>query len=302
MDWQSWRNWFKKQPKSEESTELKRIGSDSLQQLQQENERLRRTVDSLISKFGSNEQVDKSSLDLSEEDKETLKRLLVTRKDTSPVMGGEPEGDTVKLIDSGELTRRTGKMQVQPDKTQSADEEASGTVTVDTYKNAVFVKSSQKDEVAVLDMKAEEWWTIVNPSTLEDDNKDITFEASELGDSFAVVQHDDVNEAIANYLAISVERNPDAKQLSPSELKRVLESTLSQAKRQGTFTQAYGWGMFLYSSYSWGSYVVRIYKEPTLVKLVLSAARVLYNQPVLIPVMARGLWSAASWAVIAVFL
>jgi len=168
------------------------------------------------------------------------------------------------------------------------------------YKNAVFVKSVQKDEVAVMDLKNVEWWTIVNPDTLGDDeNKDITMEASELGDSFAVIQQDDVSESMANFLAISIERNPDAKQLSPAELKKILDGTLAQAKRQGKLTQAYGWGMWLYSSYSWGSYVVRIYKEPALVKLVLRAACVLYQQPILIPVFARGIWSAASWALIA---
>jgi len=151
----------------------------------------------------------------------------------------------------------------------------------------------------VVDMKNVEWWTIVNPDTLgADDDKDISYEDSELGDSFAVIQQDDVNESMASFLAVSIERHPDAKQLSPAELKKILDGTLAQAKKQGSLSQAYGWGMWLYSSYSWGSYIVRIYREPTLVKLVLQAACVLYNQPLLIPVFARGLWSAASWAVI----
>jgi len=102
-------------------------------------------------------------------------------------------------------------------------------------------------------------------------------------------------------LAVSIERHPDAKQLSPAELKKVLDSTLAQAKQQGTLSHAYGWGMWMYSNYSWGSYIVRIYREPSLVWLVARAAMVLYQQPLLIPVILRGLWSASSWAVIALW-
>jgi len=172
--------------------------------------------------------------------------------------------------------------------------------SIDTYKRAVFVKSPEKDEVAVVDMRDVEWWTIVNPESLEE-NRSMDEEASELGDSFAVVKEDDVVESMANYVAVSIERNADARKLSPAEMKKVIDGTFAQMKKQGALSQAYGWGMWLYSSYSWGSYIVRIYREPVLVKLLFNATCILYSQPFLIPVFAKGLWSATSWAIVSYF-
>jgi len=314
MNWFSWKNW--KWSQAKESTELKPLGSDSrIEQLQKENEKLRRTVDSLLANFGSDVQVGKSSFEgLGQDDLDSLKKLSVTPKDAkkSSTKLTKTDDVSVNLIDEGSLARPSATSSgttafsetiVAPVSTDIASAEVKQTEmpVIDAgSKKTVFVKSAQKDEVAVVDMKNVEWWTIVNPDTLDvDDDKDISFEDSDLGDSFAVIQQDDVNESMANFLAVSIERHPDAKQLSPAELKQVLDGTLAQARRQGKLTQAYGWGMWMYSSYSWGSYVVRIYREPALVKLVLRAACVLYQQPLLIPVFARGLWSAASWALIA---
>jgi hypothetical protein len=347
MDWFSWKTWFKRKKDTQESTELRSLGADPkiVEQLQQENEKLRRTVDSLLTKFGANVEVNKKSLDgLPQEDLEKLKKLSVTqtKEENSGLFTKLPSATktddvTISLIGEGELgqlaksslqkkgdsvpriketctnvassssssnsssSSSPSSASLSSDSEESKDSTESSQPSIDArYKNAIFVKSSQKDEVAVVDTKSIEWWTIVNPETLgEDEDKDITLEDSELGEPFAVVQQDDVNESIANFLAVSIERHPDAKQLSPAELKQLLDGTFAQIKKQGKMSQAYGWGMWLYSSYSWGSYVVRIYREPTLVKLVLRAACVLYNQPVLIPVFARGLWSAASWALIA---
>jgi len=364
MDWFSWKTWFKRKKDTKESTELRSLGADPriVEQLQQENEKLRRTVDSLLSKFGANVEVNKKSLEgLPQEDLEKLKKLSVTqtKEENSELFTKLPSATktddvTISLIGAGELSQLAkspsqkkgdtvprnketcssvassssvssssstscssisssssstassnssspSSVSLSSDSEESKDFTESSQPSIDArYKNAIFVKSSQKDEVAVVDTKTIEWWTIVNPETLgEDEDKDITLEDSELGEPFAVIQQDDVNESIANFLAVSIERHPDAKQLSPAELKQLLDGTFAQMKKQGTLSHAYGWGMWLYSSYSWGSYVVRIYREPTLVKLVLRAACILYNQPVLIPVFARGLWSAASWALIA---
>jgi len=314
MDWFSWKGWVNSKKESTEGTELKKVEDTAVvvEHLKTENEKLRKTVDSLLSKFGSGTQVGKVKLEnLPKEELENLQKLWVTqnKENITPAAAelSKSDPDTIKLISEGELGQEI-KPAVSPVEHKGATDDPalddkttkSGVPTVDaSYKNAVFVKSAEKDEVAVVDMKNVEWWTLVNPDALDEDDKDITTEASELGDSFAVIQQDDVTESMANFLAVSIERNPDAKQLSPAELRKVLDGTLAQARRQGKLTQAYGWGMWLYSSYSWGSYVVRIYKEPTLVKLVLRAACVLYNQPMLIPVFARGLWSAASWALIA---
>jgi len=328
MDWFSWKNWKWSKTKKE-STELKSLGVDSrVEQLQKENEKLRRTVDSLLANFGSNVQVGKNSLEgLTKDDMESLKTLCVSPKEKGKIRTGstKTDGVSVELIEEGNLIRPTAPVSASvttsttfytttntstisssastttPDSTSLTESKGIADIPVIDAgtKKTVFVKSAQKDEVAVVDMKNVEWWTIVNPDTLgADDDKDISYEDSELGDSFAVIQQDDVNESMASFLAVSIERHPDAKQLSPAELKKILDGTLAQAKKQGSLSQAYGWGMWLYSSYSWGSYIVRIYREPTLVKLVLQAACVLYNQPLLIPVFARGLWSAASWAVI----
>jgi len=309
MDWFSWKSW--KWSQTKEATELKPLGSDSrIEQLQKENEKLRRTVDSLLANFGSDMQVGKNSLEgLGQDDLESLKKLYVTQKDLKALSSVEPTktgGVTVSLIEEGDLVRpsSTSTSSVSrsvSDGSSSTEIKSTEIPDIDAgTKKTVFVKSAKKDEVAVVDMKNVEWWTIVNPDTLGvDDDKDIAFEDSELGDSFAVIQEDDVNESMAHFLAISIERHPDAKQLSPAELKQVLDGTLAQARKQGSLSQAYGWGMWMYSSYSWGSYVVRIYRDPSLVRLVFRAACVLYQQPLLIPMIAKSLWSAASWALIA---
>jgi len=316
MNWFSWKNW--KWSKTKESTELKPLGFDSrVEQLQKENEKLRRTVDSLLANFGSDVQVGEKSLEgITKDDLENLKKLSMSQKDTKQFSTevSKTDGVSVTFIEEGSLVR-SSKSVVSSSSSSSSTSTTSAPVSTSSSvmtesktdileidagnQKTVFVKSAKKDEVAVVDMKNVEWWTIVNPDTLEEDDKDISYEDSELGDSFAVIQQDDVNESMANFLAVSIERHPDAKELTPAELKKVLDSTLAQAKRKGTLSQAYGWGMWLYSSYSWGSYIVRVYKEPTLVMLVLRAACVLYQQPLLIPVFARGLWSAASWALIA---
>jgi len=322
MDWFSWKKW--KKSKRVVATELKPLDT-KLEHLERENEKLKRTVESLLSKFGSSAQVGKETFeDLSDKDLSELKGLHVTQKDLENIKSGkvsasqstqssgvstdpsktesskiEPSSKTdicVKLISEGELSlEHIAKAETS---TKESEVKSTEPIIESNYKNAIFVKSPQKDEVAVVEMRQVEWWTIINPDALEE-QKDISYEDSELGDSFAVIQQDDVNESMANFLAVSIERHPDAKQLSPAELKQVLDSTLAQAKGQGKLCQAYGWGMWLYSSYSWGSYVVRIYREPVIVKLVLRAACILYNQPLLIPVFAKGLWSAASWALIA---
>jgi len=321
-------NWRKK-AKAKEAAEL--------ENLRNENAKLRRTVESLMSKYGSSLQVGKLSLgELETEELEKLKTLTMVPSGIAPVESAELR-DGVQLIEHGVLSSKgsaksdgvkfsesdasssssassasasvstttssgdSGDTATPPtesvDKAETKDESPSPVIDA-AYKSAVFVKSAQKDEVAVVDMDNVEWWTIVNPESLEEE-KDITFEDSELGDSYAVINQDDVTESLANFVAVSIQRNPDAKQLTPAELKKVLDGTFAQMKKQGTLSSAYGWGMWLYSSYSWGSYIVRVYREPMMVKLIARAACVLYNQPMLIPIFAKGFWSAASWALVA---
>jgi len=321
-------NWRKK-AKAKEAAEL--------ENLRNENAKLRRTVESLMSKYGSSLQVGKLSLgELETGELEKLKTLTMVPSGIAPVESAELR-DGVQLIEHGVLSSKgsaksdgvkfsesdasssssassasasvstttssgdSGDTATPPtesvDKAETKDESPSPVIDA-AYKSAVFVKSAQKDEVAVVDMDNVEWWTIVNPESLEEE-KDITFEDSELGDSYAVINQDDVTESLANFVAVSIQRNPDAKQLTPAELKKVLDGTFAQMKKQGTLSSAYGWGMWLYSSYSWGSYIVRVYREPMMVKLIARAACVLYNQPMLIPIFAKGFWSAASWALVA---
>jgi len=292
-----------------------------------------------MSKYGSSLQVGKLSLgELETGELEKLKTLTMVPSGIAPVESAELR-DGVQLIEHGVLSSKgsaksdgvkisesdasssssassasasvstiatsssgdSGDTATPPtesvDKAETKDESPSPVIDA-AYKSAVFVKSAQKDEVAVVDMDNVEWWTIVNPESLEEE-KDITFEDSELGDSYAVINQDDVTESLANFVAVSIQRNPDAKQLTPAELKKVLDGTFAQMKKQGTLSSAYGWGMWLYSSYSWGSYIVRVYREPMMVKLIARAACVLYNQPMLIPIFAKGFWSAASWALVA---
>jgi len=325
-------NWRKK-AKAKEAAEL--------ENLRNENAKLRRTVESLMSKYDSSLQVGKLSLgELETGELEKLKTLTMVPSGIAPVESAELR-DGVQLIEHGVLSSKgsaksdgvkisesdasssssassasasvstiatsmsssgdSGDTATPPtesvDKAETKDESPSPVIDA-AYKSAVFVKSAQKDEVAVVDMDNVEWWTIVNPESLEEE-KDITFEDSELGDSYAVINQDDVTESLANFVAVSIQRNPDAKQLTPAELKKVLDGTFAQMKKQGTLSSAYGWGMWLYSSYSWGSYIVRVYREPMMVKLIARAACVLYNQPMLIPIFAKGFWSAASWALVA---
>jgi hypothetical protein len=180
-------------------------------------------------------------------------------------------------------------------------------------KTAVIVTAEEGEEdsetekkVCVVDLKNAEWWTLVEKEEEGDENlyvdckpdgtsvdvnpdeeaaletEDDFGEAAEpLGEPFEIIKDDELATAISEYVAQSMKNYPEAKQVPPEELKKILDKAFAELKPKGVVSKVWGWGQFAYTTYGWGQWCLKMYKEPQLVKLI-----------------ATGVWNAAQFALI----
>lgn len=90
-----------------------------------------------------------------------------------------------------------------------------------------------------------------------------------LGGGYVVIGEADLKNAMADYVAKSVTRYfPEARQLSPEELKGLLDTSFYQLKEKGSIRKLWDWGQYVYLMYGYGSWALRLYREPAVVRMV----------------------------------
>jgi len=143
---------------------------------------------------------------------------------------------------------------------------------------------NEEDEVCVVDMKDMEWWTVV-PSEKDKEQRllecKVNEEDSPLDDSYVVLQEGDLVDALAEFVAVAISRHPNVRQLSPAEMKLMIDQTFDQLQEHGTIGKLYHYASLMYSTYGWGACAFKLYQDPFYVRLV-----------------ATGLWQAVTWALI----
>jgi hypothetical protein len=178
--------------------------------------------------------------------------------------GEEEEGGDV-------LVKMVGRDALVPSKPSSFF--ASGAKT--GARSAIFIcKEEQEEEdegdegafVAVMDVQDDEWWEIVNPE--KDDFEPVPDDDFSKDSSYVMVEEEEVMTALASFVAAAIKQYPEAKEVDPQKLKRMIDDTLSTLQEKGTVTRAYEWGTFAYTTYGWGSYAWHLYRDPAMVQMV----------------------------------
>jgi len=161
-----------------------------------------------------------------------------------------------------------------------------------------------EQQVAVLDLHNVEWFSLVEKEKENTEEEDVYMDvqhdssavplnigkdtmhddskaAELLGGDYELIQDDELSTALADYVAASMARFPDAKQLSAEDMKNLLERTFGDQRHEGSLAKLWGWGNWAYSMYGWGMWSFQLYKDPAMVKLV-----------------ATGVFKAAKWALV----
>lgn len=169
----------------------------------------------------------------------------------------------------------------------------------DTNKCSVFLctntipasKNQDKDEftndgdddddeayVCVMDVNHDDFWVIVEPE--EEDllpvNPEPEFDSDQ---SYEIVDEDGLVSAIASFVTMAIKKYPEAAKLQDYHLKKMLDGTFYDLAEKTTVGKAYNWGCVAYTTYSYGSYAFSIYSDPTMVNMI-----------------ASGVMTACSWA------
>ena len=103
-------------------------------------------------------------------------------------------------------------------------------------------------------------------------------EDSALDGAYVFVENSDVVDAMAEFIALSLARIPETQSLSSARLQQMLSSTFGELREKGPIGKLWDWGAFLYTTYSWATCAVGIYREPAMAYFVM-----------------RAIWSAAKW-------
>jgi hypothetical protein len=147
-------------------------------------------------------------------------------------------------------------------------------------RRVVVVNQAQgrDDEACVVDLSDQEWWTLVGTEGEDDffDNEGESYEDCHLegeeDDAFVVLQDDDMIEAVGKFVVASMNDYPAASDLTPEQLRRMLDGSFQTLRSPTKFEKAISWGQFAYNTVSWGSCFFRVYQNPTYVKLVATGA------------------------------
>jgi len=144
----------------------------------------------------------------------------------------------------------------------------------DPHTGVIVSQESGHQEVCVVNLREADWWTVVGDSKSGRKHRDPEYERCELDndcDGYVVVKEDDVTQAIAEFIALTLMSYPKAKGLSENELKSMIDTTFSSLNERSQLMQMYDWAQFVYTTYGWGSCAIQLYQEPSMVKFVASS-------------------------------
>eukprot|EP01006_Ploeotia_vitrea_P040999 TRINITY_DN66477_c8_g10_i1.p1 TRINITY_DN66477_c8_g10~~TRINITY_DN66477_c8_g10_i1.p1 ORF type:complete len:391 (-),score=156.88 TRINITY_DN66477_c8_g10_i1:76-1173(-) len=173
--------------------------------------------------------------------------------------------------------------------------------TLQRNRALLVANKDDKNQVALVDFDDEEWWTLVpkaedvrreqlglvdkNKSDVDDEKKKEAEEEEEWADeldgaAYVFVEHADVVEAIADFVAMYMAMVPATQNMSDKELQSMLAGTFGELREKGALRRLWDWGMFLYTSYGWATTAVGVYRDPELALMVM-----------------RGLWTVSKWMI-----
>jgi len=211
---------------------------------------------------------------------------------TRPVEVSPGSGSKVSLIDSGnkaalieQLKQENARLhamlaQLRPSDSPGrrksvAEAGAQGDVHPSEFvpgeHSVIFVCTSNKPEdsknngafVAVMDVNDDEWWEVIDPE------KDCALQQPELIDSdYVMVEDKEVLSALSKFVAGTLKGYPEAKDIPPAQLKKLLDRSFSTLQEKGMIMKMYDWASFAYTSYGWASYGWALYQDPTMLKMV----------------------------------
>jgi hypothetical protein len=85
-------------------------------------------------------------------------------------------------------------------------------------------------------------------------------------DGYIVINHEDIVDSIASFMARYISSIPQAKNLSAKELQDVITQAFKKVEKKGTICQLWQTGKFLYTAGSWGATVLSIYRHPVVLR------------------------------------
>ncbi|KAJ4813509.1 RING finger protein [Rhynchospora pubera] len=90
-------------------------------------------------------------------------------------------------------------------------------------------------------------------------------------DEFVVVQQEDIVEGIACFMAAYLLSLKETKELTPSELQKVLSKTFTVKKKKSRLRKAWDGANVIYNVASWSATAIGIYQNPALVEAARTA-------------------------------
>ncbi|CEO99919.1 Uncharacterized protein PBTT_07224 [Plasmodiophora brassicae] len=100
-------------------------------------------------------------------------------------------------------------------------------------------------------------------------------------EAFVVVDKADAVEAMAEFIAASLAKLPQTRNVPARSLQGMLTSAFVDIRGGGTLSRLWSWGSFFYTTYGWTTTAIGIYREPAVAYILL-----------------RTIWKAVRWAII----
>mmetsp|Transcript_29000 Transcript_29000/g.92593 ORF Transcript_29000/g.92593 Transcript_29000/m.92593 type:complete len:225 (+) Transcript_29000:171-845(+) len=118
------------------------------------------------------------------------------------------------------------------------------------------------------DVSKEAWWEVVGKE--EDPAASRVSDSPEPLDKYVMVEHEDVVDAIAYFIASYVAAQPQAAKMEPKQLQAALGLAFFEL-RKGQIKRLWDWGKSLYRCAAVGSGLLSVYTNPWLVNALLSS-------------------------------
>lgn len=131
--------------------------------------------------------------------------------------------------------------------------------------------SNGEDESGGNEVLNEDWW---EPVMLE--SRDGEQRVEEATGDYVVVNHDDVVNALANFLAAYIIALPEGKRMEPKQLQKAVKDSLREI-RKGKVRKLWDWGRWIYRAAALGYGAFAAYTNPwvaeAVVKTLFTCAR-----------------------------
>lgn len=90
------------------------------------------------------------------------------------------------------------------------------------------------------------------------------------GEGYEMVKDEELVHALAEYVLHSIKKIPEAKRLPAESLKTVLETAFAGLRTPTAMARLWDWGIFAYTSYSYARVAYALYKEPAMLRIVVT--------------------------------